>query len=129
MNKHLPFTISSEKMAGNYNIFYISQEPLYTKKELLIINETIQNANTKQSEPEKFGASRANKKSKVSVIMWLEIKKQLKKFEEFIFDANNSYFNYDIVPISDFHYVNINEYDEKNNSLVLLNVTGSKTFC
>ena len=41
-------------MAGNYNIFYISQEPLYTKEELLSINETIQNANTKQSEPEKF---------------------------------------------------------------------------
>ena len=43
MNNHLPFTVSGEKMAGSYNIFYISQEPLYTKEELLAINDTIQN--------------------------------------------------------------------------------------
>ena len=103
-------------MAGNYNVFYITQEPLYTKEELLAINDTIQNSNTKQSEPEKLTAAGANKKSKVYAIQWLEIKKYLKKFEEFIFNANNSYFNYDIVPISDDHYININEYDEKNNS-------------
>ena len=35
-----------------------------------------------------------------------------KKFEKFIFDANNDFFNYDIIPISDFHYININEYDK-----------------
>ena len=103
-------------MAGNYNIFYISQEPLYTKEELLSINKTIQNANTKQSEPEKFGADGANKKSKVSVVPWIELKSCLKKFEKFIFDANNDFFNYDIIPISDFHYININEYDRKYNS-------------
>ena len=103
-------------MAGNYNIFYISQEPLYTKEELLSINETIQNANTKQSEPKKFGADGANKKSKVSVMPWIELKSCLKKFEKFIFDANNDFFNYDIIPISDFHYININEYDKKYNS-------------
>ena len=103
-------------MAGNYDIFFISHIPLYTKEELLAINDTIQNSNTKQSEPEKFGAEGANKKSKVSVIQWLEIKKHLKKFEDFIFDANNYYFKYDIVPIADDHYININEYDEKNNS-------------
>ena len=103
-------------MAGNYSIFYISQEPLYTKEELLAINDTIQNSNMKQSEPEKFGADGANKKSKVSCVPWIELKSCLKKFEKFIFDANNDFFNYDIIPISDFHYVNINEYDEKNNS-------------
>ena len=26
------------------------------------------------------------------------------------------FFNYDIIPISDFHYININEYDKKYNS-------------
>ena len=50
-------------MAGSFNIFYISQEPLYTKEELLAINDTIQNSNMKQSEPKKFGADGANKKS------------------------------------------------------------------
>ena len=116
-------------MAGNYNIFYISQEPLYTKEELLSINETIQNANTKQSEPEKFGAAGANKKSKVSVVQWLEIKKHLKKFEDFIYDANDEFFHYDILDISDFHYININEYDKKYNSYdwhIDSNVYGSK---
>ena len=103
-------------MAGNYNIFFISEVPLYTREELLVINDTIQNSNMKQSEPKKFGADGANKKSKVSVVPWIELKSRLKKFEKFIFDANNDFFNYDIIPISDFHYVNINEYDEKNNS-------------
>ena len=116
-------------MAGNYNIFYISQEPLYTKEELLSINKTIQNANTKQPEPEKFGAAGANKKSKVSVVQWLEIKKHLKKFEDFIYDANDEFFHYDILDISDFHYININEYDKKYNSYdwhIDSNVYGSK---
>ena len=84
-------------MAGNYSIFYISQEPLYTKEELLAINDTIQNSNMKQSEPEKFGADGANKKSKVSCVPWIELKSCLKKFEKFIFDANNDFFNYDII--------------------------------
>ena len=116
MNNHLPFTISSENMAGNYSIFYISQEPLYTKEELLAINDTIQNSNTTKPEPEKFGASQANKQSKVSLILWLELKKQLEKMENFIYDVNDEFFHYDIFDISDFHYLNINEYDEKNNS-------------
>ena len=116
MNNHLPFTVSGEKMAGSYNIFYISQEPLYTKEELLAINDTIQNSNTKQSEPEEKGAKFANKKSKVSLILWLEIKKHLEKLEDFIYDANDEIFHYDIFDISDFHYLNINEYDEENNS-------------
>ena len=64
-------------MAGNYNAFYITQEPLYTKEELLAINDAIKNSNTKQSELAKFGAAEANKKSKVFVIQWLEIKKYL----------------------------------------------------
>jgi len=84
MNNHLPFTISSENMAGNYNLFYMNQEPLYTKEELLTINDTIQNSNTTKPEPEKYGAVQANKKSKVSLILWLEIKKHLKKLEDFI---------------------------------------------
>ena len=116
MNNHLPFTISSENMAGNYSIFYISQEPLYTKEELLAINDTIQNSNTTKPEPEKFGASQANKQSKVSLILWLELKKQLEKMENFIYDVNDEFFHYDIFDISDFHYLNINEYDEENNS-------------
>ena len=103
-------------MAGNYNIFFISEVPLYTREELLVINDTIQNSNMKQSEPKKFGADGANKKSKVSVVPWIELKSRLKKFEKFIFDANNDFFNYDIIPISDFHYININEYDKKYNS-------------
>ena len=103
-------------MAGSFNIFYLSQEPLYTKEELLAINDIIQNSNTTKPEPEKFGASQANKKSKVSLILWLEIKKYLEKLEDFIYDANDNFFHYDIFDISDFHYVNINEYDEKNNS-------------
>ena len=116
MNNHLPFTVSSEKMAGNYNIFYISQEPLYTKGELLTINDTIQNSNITKPEPEKYGASQADKQSKVSLILWLEIKKHLEKLEDFIYDANDEFFHYDIFDISNFHYLNINEYDEENNS-------------
>ena len=116
MNNHLPFTVSSEKMAGNFNIFYMSQEPLYTKEELLAINDTIQNSNSIRSEPEDLPAAAANKKSKVSVIMWLEIKKHLEKLEDFIYDANDEIFHYDIFDISDFHYLNINEYDKENNS-------------
>ena len=103
-------------MAGSYNIFYLSEDPLYTKEELLAINDTIQNSNTTKSEPEKFGASQADKKSKVSLILWLELKKQLKIMEDFIYDANDNFFHYDIFDISDFHYLNVNEYDEKNNS-------------
>ena len=78
-------------MCGNYNIFFISEVPLYTREELLIINDTIQNSNMKQSEPKKFGADGANKKSKVSVVPWIELKSCLKKFEKFIFDANNDF--------------------------------------
>ena len=103
-------------MAGSYNIFYLSEDPLYTKEELLVINDTIQNSITTKSEPEKFGASQADKKSKVSLILWLELKKQLTIMEDFIYDANDNFFHYDIFDISDFHYLNINEYDEKNNS-------------
>ena len=116
-------------MAGSFNIFYMSQEPLYTKEELLAINDTIQNSNTTKPEPEKFGASQANKQSKVSLILWSELKKQLEKIKDFIYDANDNFFHYDIFDISDFHYVNINEYDEKNNSYdwhVDCNVYGSE---
>ena len=117
MNNHLPFTVSSEKkMAGNYNLFYLSLEPLFTKEELLEINDTIQNSSITKPEPEEKGAKLANKKSKVSLILWLEIKKHLKKLEDFIYDANDETFHYDIFDISDYHYFNINEYDEKNNS-------------
>ena len=129
MNNHLPFTISSENMAGNFNLFFISHEPLYTREELLAINDTIQHSNTTTTEPENLGASQSNKKSKVSLILWLEIKKHLKKLEEFIYDANDEFFHYDIFDISDFHYLNINEYDEENNSYdwhVDCNVYGSK---
>ena len=103
-------------MAGSYNIFFVSQEPLYTKEELLAINDTIQNSNFTKPEPEKNSASHSNKKSKVSLILWLEFKKQLEKLEKFIQEGNENFFHYDISDISDFHCVNINEYDEKNNS-------------
>ena len=129
MNNHLPFTISSENMAGNYNLFFISEEPLYTREELLALNDTIQNSNATRSEPEDLAAFGANKKSKVSLIMWLEIKKHLKKFEDSIYELNDRFFNYDIFNVSDFHYVNINEYDEKNNRYdwhVDCNTYGSK---
>ena len=48
-------------MAGSFNIFYMSQEPLYTKEELLAINDTIQNSNTTKPEPKNLAASQANK--------------------------------------------------------------------
>ena len=102
-------------MAGNYFVISISQKPLYTKEELLVINDTIKNSNAIKPEPEELGAAIANKKSKVSLILWLEIKKHLKTFENFIYDTNDEFFNYKIFDISDFHYVNINEYDKKNN--------------
>ena len=79
-------------MAGSFNIFYMSQEPLYTKEELLAINDTIQNSNTTKPEPEKYGAVQADKKSKVSLVLWLEIKKYLEKLEDFIYDANDNFF-------------------------------------
>ena len=66
----------------------MSPEPLYTKEELLAINDTIQNSNTIIPEPEELRAEDGNKKSKVSVIQWLEIKKHLKKFEDFIFESS-----------------------------------------
>ena len=88
-------------MAGNYHLFYLPPEPLYTKEELLVINDTIQN-NTIIPEPEKFGAKNSNKKSKVSLILWLQIKKYLKKFEDSIYNANDEFFHYNIFDISDF---------------------------
>ena len=50
-------------MAGSFNIFYMSQEPLYTKEELLAINDTIQNSNSIIPEPKKNAANQSNKKS------------------------------------------------------------------
>ena len=44
------------------------------------------------------------------------LKKHLKKFEEFIYSANDKIFQYDIFNISDSKFININEYDTKYNS-------------
>jgi len=101
-------------MAGNYDIVYVSQGPLYTKEELLLLNETLRNANTKQFEP--GYAKAANKKVKVYIVQWLEVKKHLKKFEDFIYSANDKFFQYDIFDISDFNSINVNEYNTKYNS-------------
>ncbi len=103
-------------MAGHFNLFYLSQVPLFTREELLTINDTIENCKSKQPEPKGAGADFADKKSKVSIILWLELKNQLKIIENFIYDANDEFFQYDMFDIDDFDYLNINEYDEKNNS-------------
>ena len=62
--------------AGKYNIFYISNQPLYTEQEINELNEHIDNCKIRQ-EREDAAAIGANKKSRVSVITWLEIKEQL----------------------------------------------------
>lgn len=101
--------------AGKYNIFYISNQPLYTEQEINELNEHIDNCKIRQ-EREDAAAIGANKKSQVSVITWLEIKEQLKKLETLLFDVNLKYFKYDLVPIDDTHFVNINDYDSDNSS-------------
>ena len=101
--------------AGKYNIFYISKQPLYSEQEINELNEHINNCKIRQ-EREGAAAIGANKKSRVSVVTWSEVNKQLKKLETLLFNVNSKYFKYDLVSIDDTHLVNINDYDSNNPS-------------
>ena len=60
--------------------------------------------------------AKGNKKSKVSCVIWEELKEYLKKFEKFIFDSNDYLYKYDIIPLDDSQFLNLNHYDYKNPS-------------
>ena len=100
---------------GFHNEVYMSTTPLYTKEEVKDIVHTIDNAKQKYEEPKENSAFvHGEKKVKVTCIAWPEVKTKLKKFEDFIYDANDRIFKYDIVKITDDHYVNVNYYDVDN---------------
>ena len=101
---------------GSVNNIYVSQSPLYSQKELIELYSFIIKCKSFKKEPSEFGASNSGKKSKAYVVSWIDIKRKLNKFENFIYDANRSVFGYDIKRISDRDFVNLNEYDSENNS-------------
>ena len=98
--------------AGKYNLYYESSKPLYSEQEVREINKILNECDLRR-EDQTAPASGANKKSKVSVVTWSEVKEHLKKMETFIYDANKNHFHYDIIPIHDTHHVNINDYNKK----------------
>ncbi len=98
--------------AGKYNLYYKSSKPLYSEQEVREINKILNECDLRR-EDQTAPASGANKKSKVSVVTWSEVKEHLKKMETFIYDANKNHFHYDIIPIHDTHHVNINDYNKK----------------
>ena len=100
---------------GYYNEVYMTQSPLYTEQEIKNIVHVLGNAKQKYEEPEENKSFiRGEKKVKVSCVAWPEIKDNLKKFEDFIYDANDRIFKYDIVKITNDHFVNVNYYDIEN---------------
>ena len=100
---------------GFYNEVYMTTSPLYTEEEIKNIVHVLDNAKQKFEEPEENKSFfRGEKKVKVSCVAWPEVKTNLKKFEDFIYDANNRIFKYDIVKITDDHFVNVNYYDTEN---------------
>ena len=100
---------------GYYNEVYMTKSPLYTEKEIKNIVHVLDNAKQKYEEPEENKSFiRGEKKVKVSCVAWPEIKDNLKKFEDFIYDANDRIFKYDIVKIANDHFVNVNYYDIEN---------------
>ena len=100
---------------GYYNEVYMTQSPLYTEQEIKNIVHVLGNAKQKYEEPEENKSFiRGEKKVKVSCVAWPEIKDNLKKFEDFIYDANDRIFKYDIVKIANDHFVNVNYYDIEN---------------
>ena len=102
---------------GNYNQVYMSDGPLYSHDEVKTIVNRFESSNTKVEEPQnKKAFNKGNKKSKVSCVIWEELKEYLEKFEKFIFDSNNYLFKYDIIPLDDSQFLNLNHYDYKNPS-------------
>ena len=100
---------------GYYNEVYMTKSPLYTEQEIKNIVHVLDNAKQKYEEPEENKSFiRGEKKVKVSCVAWPEIKDNLKKFEDFIYDANDRIFKYDIVKITNDHFVNVNYYDIEN---------------
>jgi len=100
---------------GYYNEVYMTKSPLYTEQEIKNIVHVLDNAKQKYEEPkENKSYIRGEKKVKVSCVAWPEIKDNLKKFEDFIYDANDKIFKYDIVKIANDHFVNVNYYDIEN---------------
>ena len=100
---------------GFYNEVYMTTSPLYTEEEIKNIVHVLDNAKQKFEEPEENKSFfRGEKKVKVTCVAWPEVKTNLKKFEDFIYDANNRIFKYDIVKITDDHFVNVNYYDTEN---------------
>ena len=100
---------------GYYNEVYMTKSPLYTEQEIKNIVHVLDNAKQKYEEPEENKSFiRGEKKVKVSCVAWPEIKDNLKKFEDFIYDANDGIFKYDIVKIANDHFVNVNYYDIEN---------------
>ena len=102
---------------GNYNQVYMSDGPLYSHNEVKTIVNIFESSNTKVEEPQnKKAFNKGNKKSKVSCVIWEELKEYLKKFEKFIFDSNDYLYKYDIIPLDDSQFLNLNHYDYKNPS-------------
>ena len=100
---------------GFHNEVYMTKSPLYTEEEIKNIVHVLDNAKQKFEEPEENKSFfRGEKKVKVSCVAWPEVKTNLKKFENFIYDANDRIFKYDIVKITDDHVVNVNYYDTEN---------------
>ena len=100
---------------GFHNEVYMTKSPLYTEEEIKNIVHVLDNAKQKFEEPEENKSFfRGEKKVKVSCVAWPEIKDNLKKFEDFIYDANDRIFKYDIVKITNDHFVNVNYYDIEN---------------
>jgi PKHD-type hydroxylase len=101
---------------GNYNQVYMSDEPLYSEDEVKTIVDVFESSQFKVTEPESKKSFTGNKKSRVSCVLWPELKNYLRKFERFIFDTNEHLFKYDLIPLDDSHSLNLNYYDLKNPS-------------
>ena len=110
---------------GNYNQVYMSDGPLYSEDEVKTIVDVFESSQSKEIEPEnKKAFIRGNKKSRVSCVSWKDLKEYLRKYEKFLFDTNEHLFKYDLIPLDDSHYLNLNHYDLK--LTVLLNVSTQK---
>ena len=65
---------------GNYNQVYMSDGPLYSHNEVKTIVNIFESSNTKVEEPQnKKAFNKGNKKSKVSCVIWEELKEYLIK--------------------------------------------------
>ena len=102
---------------GNYNQVYMSDGPLYSEDEVKTIVDVFESSQSKEIEPEnKKAFIHGNKKSRVSCVSWKNLKEYLRKYEKFLFDTNEHLFKYDLIPLDDSHYLNLNHYDLTNPS-------------